>query len=235
MDAYPGRERTDFRFRNSVRAGPRCSSGYFFARRNFGRPYRLCYLFPELEIQRFGHAADLWFRRTNRAHRVIPAGGFDPFVGIFSGAGPGAVFIDGTSDALSNYTSEPSAWPPAGTATIGDFNGESGDVELHVTGLTPASYTILLSDALYYPEAVSESFPAFLGDGFQDFTGDVLPFQTCVDSSDCVTDTQNWALDIAAPEESTLAVPKPSSLEPTGISIVAAVVVALIRRLRFSY
>src|ERR1700721_608690 len=40
---------------------------------------------------------------TNAAANVIAPGGFDPFVGVFSGTGDSAVFIDGTSDVLSNY------------------------------------------------------------------------------------------------------------------------------------
>ena len=41
---------------------------------------------------------------TNGAGTVIPSGGFDPFVGLFSGTGPNALFINGTSDILTTYS-----------------------------------------------------------------------------------------------------------------------------------
>ena len=51
---------------------------------------------------------------TNGAGQVISPGGFDPFVGVFSGTGDSAAFIDGTSDVLSNYGG---GCPPAGTVS----------------------------------------------------------------------------------------------------------------------
>jgi hypothetical protein len=51
---------------------------------------------------------------TNAASFVIPAGGFDPFIGVFAGTGSTATFIDGTSDDLSNYGAFQGC-PPAGT------------------------------------------------------------------------------------------------------------------------
>src|SRR5260370_40886062 len=44
---------------------------------------------------------------TNAASVVIPAGGFDPFVGVFGGTGSTPTFVDGTSDDLSNYGAVP--------------------------------------------------------------------------------------------------------------------------------
>ena len=48
---------------------------------------------------------------------MIPGGRFDPFVGLFQGTGPTALFLDGTADKLTNFTSEPPACPPAGLVT----------------------------------------------------------------------------------------------------------------------
>jgi hypothetical protein len=128
---------------------------------------------------------------TNAAGTNVPAGGFDPFVGLFSGIGDTAVFIDGTSDILSDYSP---GCPPAGTVTIGSVGGQCGDVALQFTGLAAGAYILLVSDGAYIPNAVFEAPGGTLGDGFTDLTGGV--FQTCVDASDCNTDTANWAVDL---------------------------------------
>jgi hypothetical protein len=96
----------------------------------------------------------------------VPAGGFDPFVALFFGIGDTAVFIDGTSDILSNYSP---GCPPAGTMTVGSAAGQCA-------------------------VAVFEGPGGALGDGFTDVTSSV--FQTCVDAGDRNTDTANWAIDL---------------------------------------
>jgi hypothetical protein len=154
---------------------------------------------------------------TNAAGNVIPAGGFDPLVGLFEGTGDTALFLDGTADNLSNYPSEPSACPPAGLVTIGSVPAQCGDVQLTFTGLAAGTYTVLLSDANYVPNAVYE-VTGYLGDGFSDLTGGSLPFQTCYDLSDCNTDTANWALDITTSAGASSA-PEPASFGPAGIGL----------------
>jgi len=139
---------------------------------------------------------------TNAAGTVILAGGFDPFVGLFQGVGAGATFVNGTSDILTSYSP---GCPPAGLVTVGAVTGQCGDVLLQFTGLSAGNYTVLVSDGSYVPEAVFESAPAFLGDGFVDLTGGV--FQTCADLTDCNTDTGNWALDITAPDGASIVSP----------------------------
>jgi PEP-CTERM motif len=153
---------------------------------------------------------------TNAAGTVIPSGGFDPFVGLFSGTGPAAVFINGDSDILTNYTP---GCPPAGTVTIGSMANQCGDVRLELTGLAAGMYTVLLSDSEYVPNAVFE-VAGTLGDGFTDFTGGV--FQTCVDANTCIPqpDTANWALDIT--ESSGSAVPEPGALGLAGLGLALA-------------
>jgi hypothetical protein len=154
---------------------------------------------------------------VNAAGTAIAPGGFDPFVGLFSGTGDSAVFVDGTSDILTNYTP---GCPPAGTVTIGSFPGQCGDVALSFSGLAAGTYTVLLTDAAYLPAAVFEGSPAFLGDGFIDLTGGV--FQTCVDENNCNTDTSNWALDVTVGSGSTTppAVPEPPSVELAALGMV---------------
>ena len=150
---------------------------------------------------------------TNAAGTTIAAGGFDPFVGLFSGTGDGAVFVDGTSDILTNYTP---GCPPAGTVTIGSIPGQCGDVTMSFGGLAAGTYTVLLSDAAYLPAAVFET-SGTLGDGFIDLTGGA--FQTCVDENNCNNDTADWALDVTTGPPAP-PVPEPSSVELAGIGMV---------------
>ena len=158
---------------------------------------------------------------TNAAGTIIPAGGFDPFVGLFQGTGATALFLDGTADNLTNYASEPSACPPAGLVTIGSVPGQCGDVQLDFTGLSAGTYTVLLSDANYVPNAVYET-TGYLGDGFSDLTGGSLPFQTCYDATDCNTDTANWALDITTAGAASASTPEPASFLLVGLAILTA-------------
>jgi hypothetical protein len=146
---------------------------------------------------------------VNGAGSTIAAGGFDPFVGLFSGTGDGAVFVDGTSDILTNYTP---GCPPAGTVTIGSVAGQCGDVNLQFTGLAAGTYTVVLSDGAYLPAALFEDPGGVLGDGFFDLTGGV--FQTCDTNGDCNDDTADWALDITTSGMSAAPpVPEPASVE----------------------
>ena len=126
------------------------------------------------------------------------------------------IYPDDFADNLSNYTSEPSACPPAGLVTIGSVAGQCGDVNLQFTGLAAGEYTLFLSDANYVPNAVYET-TGFLGDGFSDLTAGV--FQTCYDLSDCNTDTANWAVDIST-SGSQSSTPEPASFVLTGLGLV---------------
>lgn len=149
---------------------------------------------------------------TNAAGAVIPSGGFDPFVGLFSGTGPTALFLNGDSDVLSNFTP---GCPPAGTMTVGSVAGQCGDVNLPFTGLSAGTYTVLLTDGANVPNAVFET-SGVLGDGFTDFSGGV--FQTCADLNDCNSDTGKWVLDITAPNGSIAATPEPRVIGVAGIA-----------------
>jgi hypothetical protein len=148
----------------------------------------------------------------NADGNTISPGGFDPFVGLFSNTGGGALFVNGTSDILSNYSS---GCPPAGTVTIGAIPKQCGDVSLVFGALPAGSYKVLLTDGEYLSTAVFEAAPAFLADGFTDLSGGV--FQTCYGAANCNTDTANWALDISAPAGTFS--PEPSSLTLVGFGI----------------
>jgi hypothetical protein len=153
---------------------------------------------------------------TNAAGTAIPAGGFDPFAGVFDSSGD---LIQGTSDVLSNYTSF-TGCPPAGLVTIGSVPGNCGDVAMSLP-LAAGTYTVLLSDAEYIPNAIFDS-PSYgnLSEGFTDFTAGV--FQTCADLNDCNNDSANWALDVTTPTSVT-ATPEPGSLAVCGLGLMAIV------------
>ena len=154
---------------------------------------------------------------VNAAGTAIAAGGFDPFVGLFSGTGEGAVFVDGTSDILTNYSP---GCPPAGTVRLGG-SAICGDVNMQFTGLAAGTYTVLLSDGENIPLATFEGPGGTLGDGFVDFTAGV--FQTCDTNGNCNTDTANWALDITTSAGTTPPpVPEPPSAELAGTAVALA-------------
>lgn len=158
---------------------------------------------------------------VNGAGSVIPAGGFDPFAGLFTGTGPTALFLDGAADNLSNYTSEPAACPPAGLATIGSVPGQCGDVSLQFNSLAAGDYTAILTDADYVPNAVYES-TGYLGDGYSDLTGGSFPLTTCYDSINCNTDSANWALDVTT-NSATAEAPEPATFGMLGIGVTLVV------------
>lgn len=153
---------------------------------------------------------------VNAAGQTISAGGFDPFIGLFSGTGSGAQILTdalgnafGTSDVLSNFSSF-AGCPPAGTVDIG--GAVCGDITMALS-LLPGTYTMILSDGANIANAVFDN--GTLGEGFTDFTGGA--FQTCngVDASGnpvCVTDTANWAFDLTMANVSPTPTPEPASL-----------------------
>jgi len=166
---------------------------------------------------------------VNAMGTSIAAGGFDPFLAIFSGTGSGATIETdtlgdtfGTSDALSNYSSF-MCCPPAGTVDLG--GAICGDITMTLA-LDPGTYTVLLSDALYVANAVNDN--GTLGEGFTDFTGGA--FQTCntddTGATTCANDTANWALDITTTPTTGggggTSVPEPSSLPLVLVALLVA-------------
>ena len=148
---------------------------------------------------------------TNANGQAIPAGGFDPLLALFSSSGPAASLINGTSDVLSNFGSFVGCGP-AGTVAFGNGDSVCGDISISFT-LAPGEYTLILSDADYVPNALSDN--GTLGEGFTDFTGGA--FQTCdtnaSGSMSCITPTNNWAFDITNEGSGSLqATPEPVSL-----------------------
>jgi hypothetical protein len=150
---------------------------------------------------------------TNQAGTVIAPGGTDPFLAIFSGLGDSAAILTdgsgnpfGTSLSLTNNAGL-AGCPPAGTENIGGAD-TCGDVRMSIGDLGPGTYTIVLSDGLYFANAIFDN--GTLGEGFTDFTGGVF-CNAEVNGVDCPNTSGAFALDIiSAP--SIVPAPEPSSL-----------------------
>jgi hypothetical protein len=163
---------------------------------------------------------------TNALGQPIPAGGFDPLIALFNGPPETAtMYVDGSLNPLAdadNLLNAPWSYvgncPSAGTVAIGT-NNDCGD-DFMQDWLAAGTYTLLLSDANYVPYAVNPGPPDYslLSDGFADLTDGV--FQTCDFSTNppsCITPNGNYALDIIAPDGSTVsAVPEPSAIALLG-------------------
>lgn len=153
---------------------------------------------------------------VNGAGTPIVAGGFDPLIALFSGpAATATMMVDGSGNPLAdadNLNNPPWSFvgncPAAGTVSIGG-NNDCGD-DFMQTALSAGTYTLLLTDANYIPQAVFDS--GALSEGFVDFTGGA--FQTCDSASNaCITPNGNYAVDIVtASSDIETPVPEPATL-----------------------
>jgi hypothetical protein len=182
---------------------------------------------------------------VNAAGAVIPAGGFDPLIALFSGSGPTATIVtDGSGDVLAdadNLNNPPFSpvgnCPPAGTVTIGTGTGSAlcGDDYMQAVNLAAGIYTLTLSTADYIPNAVNPGAPAYstIGDGFTDISGPAtgfgsdssVPYQTCNFTSDqpdgvCIDPNGNYAVDIVSTQaDLTMTTPEPSDVSLLGAGL----------------
>lgn len=138
---------------------------------------------------------------TNAAGQAIPAGGFDPLIALFAGpAATATIYVDGSGNPLSdadNLLNLPWSFvgncPPAGTVAIG-LDQDCGDDFMQAL-LMAGTYTLVLSDANYIPNAIYDN--GALSEGFTDLTAGV--FQTCDPVSNaCITPDGNYAVDITS-------------------------------------
>jgi len=166
----------------------------------------------DLTLQTYGFGGG-----TNQAGTLIAPGGTDPFVGLFLGTGSSATFINGTSLDLSNYSSFIGC-PPANSAS--NFGGTTcGDVTMLFSSLAAGTYTVLLSDGQFVPNAALGAGATF-GDGFSDLTGgqfcNIADFTNGVET-DCPNTSGAYALDLI-----TNGSPIMTSPEPSGMLLLAA-------------
>jgi hypothetical protein len=158
---------------------------------------------------------------TNSSLQNIGPGGFDPLITLFSGPPASATMVvDAFGNPLAdadNLLNAPWSFvgncPAAGSVAIGSDN-DCGDVYMQA-GLAEGTYTVVLTDANYIPNAVYDN--GTLSEGFTDLTGGA--FQTCDPVSNaCITPNGNYAVDILyAQPDSPAITPEPSTLSQLGI------------------
>jgi len=169
---------------------------------------------------------------TNAAGQVIPAGGFDPLISLFFGpSATPTMYVDGSGNALAdadNLLNAPWSFvgncPAAGTVAIGSDN-DCGDDFMQAL-LAAGTYTFVLTDANYIPNAVYDN--GALSEGFTDLTAGV--FQTCDPVSNaCITPNGNYAVDITL---TTAFAPEPGALSLVAVGLAVFVGLKQVRKRR---
>jgi len=169
---------------------------------------------------------------TNAQGQVIPSGGFDPLIALFSGPVTTAtMYVDGSGNPLAdadNLLNPPWSYagncPPAGTVAIGSDN-DCGDDFMQVD-LAAGTYTLVLTDANYIPNAIYDN--GALSEGFTDLTAGV--FQTCDPVSNaCITTNGNYAVDITS---TSVLTPEPGALWLMAVGLAALCCLKQLRKWR---
>jgi hypothetical protein len=195
-----------------------------------------------LEIQTYGFGGG-----TNAAGTVIPSGGFDSMISLFSGPATDAnVLTDNFGNPISSADTSSlfsPGCPPAGLVTVGSVAGNCGDNQIDIASIGPGTYTLALTDANFVPLAVNPGVagPFDLTDttsgnygsssnngAYSDLSGGV--FQTCADLSDCNTDTGNFAVDIISSPGAPLITPEPATARLAGLAFAGFVALLQYRK-----
>ncbi len=145
-----------------------------------------------LTIQSWGYGGGV-----NAAGTIVPSGGLDGYLSIFSGSGPGAAFLASDDD---------SGCPPGAATPL------CADPRLALTGLAPGAYTIALST--FGNMSYAENWGGgTLGDGFVGL-GSYFDWRTLSER------TSAYALDITTDGGSQ--VPEPGSASLMALAALAA-------------
>jgi hypothetical protein len=162
-----------------------------------------------IELQTWGFGGG-----TNASGQVIPVGGTDPFVAIFSGTGDSATILTdglgnpyGTSLVLLNY-GDFQGCPPAGAPVIGG-SPQCGDITMTLASLAAGTYTVILSDGEYIANAVYDN--GTLGEGFTDWTGGGF-CNLSINGVDCPNTSGAYAFDITGLPAASVPEPAPVAL-----------------------
>jgi hypothetical protein len=135
-------------------------------------------------------------------------GGTDPFLGVFNSSG--AILTDGfgnpygTAVDLGNYGSF-TGCPPAVAPTIGGA-AACGDITMSIPGLADGTYTVVLSDGSYIPNAVYDN--GNLSEGFADFTAGQF-CNIAINGAACPNTNGAYSLEISGAASPT---PEPKSM-----------------------
>jgi hypothetical protein len=149
---------------------------------------------------------------TNASGTAISAGGTAPEVAVFDTTG--GIVTDGmgnpygTSIALGNYPTFMGCTLGEAAAPVIGGTPQCGDVTMTLDDLAAGDYTIVLSDSLYFANAIFDD--GNLSEGFTDLTGG----QFCnleINGVACPNTSGNYALDVTTITP-TVATPEPGSL-----------------------
>jgi hypothetical protein len=137
---------------------------------------------------------------TNAAGAVISAGGFDSYVSIFDGSGPGATFLGSNDDGVC---------PP------GNASPACHDSTLVMPSLSAGTYTMALT--VFDNFSFAENFGSgTLGDGF-------IGLGDYYDAASGTVRTSSYAVDISASGLAVSPVPEPATLPVVGFGFLAFV------------
>ncbi len=170
----------------------------------------------DVVLQSFGFGGG-----TNASGTAVSAGGTAPEVAVFDTTG--GILTDGmgnpygTSIALSNYPTFMGCSLAQAAAPVIGGAPQCGDVAMSIDDLAAGTYTIVLSDALYIPNAVFDN--GNLSEGFTDLTGG----QFCnleINGVACPNTSGHYALDVTTVTPS-VSTPEPATFVLLGSGLLA--------------
>jgi PEP-CTERM motif len=166
----------------------------------------------DVELRSFGFGGG-----RSASGTMVSAGGSAPEVAVFDTTG--GILTDGmgnpygTSIALGNYPTFMGCSLAQAAAPVIGGASQCGDVTMSLDDLASGTYTVVLSDGLYIPNAIFDN--GNLSEGFADLTGG----QFCnleINGVACPNTSGNYALDV------TTITPTVSTPEPTTVLLLGS-------------